>query len=285
MSPHRPRLFLPHTSPTALLRSLLASPSPLSAGQSIAPVATTLFVCTDHTSFVHAIALESEIESAPAPDEGHHEAQSQQPSLENATGTTSTTGATNMTAPLPLAELARAHQCRVRFCPTLAELRLALANWHAAPANPVEVNDDIVATPTLIILDAIALHSNDTSAVGIHELSAQGVAATLALAVEAGARERAVIALVECAGLGVAVARDSNVDDDRGDAHDTGVTGGSNGDGDGLAVVVLRGRNVLDVRVPLLREESGKDEVGGECMVRLGDVVGRWFVLKSKDAL
>lgn len=149
--------------------------------------------------------------------------------------------------------LARSSSVRLAFCPTVQHLRAYLSAYRAPAAWDCSGDGSLTEEcPLLGIVALVGLHR------GTAELSAQGVGRTLAVAVEAAAREgtRLVVAEVEA------------------DAR-----------GEGPLPEMSRG--VWEERIPLLNGLRGGDAVedgrAGGLMASVKTVVGRWGIVQEPE--
>ncbi|KAK2803269.1 hypothetical protein FQN51_003686 [Onygenales sp. PD_10] len=87
--------------------------------------------------------------------------------------------------------ISQSKRVTLAFCPTLDHFRAYISVFHR-PIPPLEGDSRYPGRQGLAILDLVALHYQ------AREFSAQGIAKTLALAVEVSARERVHLTICEC---------------------------------------------------------------------------------------
>ncbi|KAL2000209.1 hypothetical protein VTN02DRAFT_3407 [Thermoascus thermophilus] len=142
--------------------------------------------------------------------------------------------------------LANSRKVRLEFCPTLEHLRAYLAVLRVSGDQQNQTHH--YGRPLLAILDLVALHCATS------EFSAQGLSRTLAVAVEAAAREKMDLVLCECK-----------------DAIDP-----QNGE---------RGERLWHLQVPLLSGSirTGEEGAGSGPSVPVKRIAQRWFHFDEKE--
>jgi hypothetical protein len=103
--------------------------------------------------------------------------------------------------------LANSSDVKVTFCATLNKLQAYLSVHHLSQ-HDLAKDDSNTARPTIALVNVIALHRNTSS------FSAQGLSRTFATAVEAAARTKAKLLIVECPNRAPASANAAGRDSD-----------------------------------------------------------------------